>query len=250
MTKYIKWICIITLIPVILWGLILIGSRYSLRLKYIAETPYNSFFCYTTEIPSISIEEAKRRGSLVFEYETPPIVDYKDSLITLDIKEAFLEHTQRYNLFKNLFINNENEYGSSYYLVLVFSERGKGIVKAWNNEHHYVKIYLSNRKFNSISKIYFCTQYKETPLKGICADSLVLDIKELFYLKKPYTYELKEVWRDHYHFGTITLIKKEEYKNDSSGTKWIVPYHRFNRDIKVTDTPNKFIFMTEHENKE
>lgn len=207
------------------------GGLFSVKLKNIL---YHILNFPLNDIPpafkSHNIQESKTRGIFIHDYQMPPLIEYKDSLIGFDFKEAFLEHWQYYKFFKNELIIDDRWT----FLVLVLSEQGEKAVKEWNDNHYYRNImdrnYFDKHGIITLPLEYY---YPDSQLKinaknlhnCIYADTLVIDMKLLFYKKhRPHPDDIKEIWKDYYNLGTITLIRKDAEKKDSGGTKWVIPF--------------------------
>lgn len=177
------------------------------------------YFPFHTNIVSNNIEEAKKRGSFIYEYEIPPIIEYNNSPAEIKLEEIFLERIQRYNVFKNKLINR-----NGYNLVFVYSERGKEIVADWNSQHRYYKLVGQKYGRFKISFYNHWNPYHDTPLDSLYADTLVLCINDLF-IKNRRKYPPEDVqkqWENQPKFGMIYCIKKLEARTDSSVTKWFL----------------------------
>ena len=232
-----KWVIRISLFIIavlLIWSVLLIASQYSIKLRYIAYTPL--YFPFDVHVPSHNSLEAKKRGSFLYEYQIPSDIEYKDCPVEIGLKEVFLEYEQYYKLLSNKLVNRED----LFYLVLVYTERGKELSENWNKTHYYFKMggNKQGRKCLVLHQSIF------TARDSIFADTLVLELKEFFYRDhRPHPTDVTEIWKNHCDYGTITLIKKDLNKKDSAGTKWFVSWPEnpleqpkyFTKSVKIND---------------
>lgn len=132
-----KWVIRISLFIIavlLIWSVLLIASQYSIKLRYFAYTPL--YFPFDVYVPSHNSLEAKKRGSFLYEYQIPSDIEYKDCPVEIGLKEVFLEYEQYYKLLSNKLVNRED----LFYLVLVYTERGKELSENWNKTHYYFKM--------------------------------------------------------------------------------------------------------------
>ena len=137
--------------------------------------------------PSKSILQSKNRGIYLYEFKMPPIIEYRNKLVEIEIKEAFMEQDPKHRT------NN---------LVLVYSKRGEKLAYEWNNVHYYYHMAgIGSRR------VYKSFDY---PNPYMLADTLKLPIRDLFFFQKhtPPT-NAERIWNKLYQFGTITLVKDE-----------------------------------------
>ena len=128
-----------------------------------------------------------RRHRLVYRYKTPYDINYKLDITKMDFAEVYLEKGENYNL------------------VFVYSDEGKKMADKWNHDHGYHK--LSWEKDGSFT----LPLSPDTPLDTLLADTLVVNIKNLFKEnpKYPQPDHVRKIWDEFYQFGTITLVKDE-----------------------------------------
>ena len=132
--------------------------------------------------------KTKKRG-FIHEYQMPPEINYHLNLVQLDFKEVFLEKRSCYNL------------------VFVYSKEGKEMAVKWNHGHGY-------HILPGVKKGYFSVPFSEgTPPDSLLADTLVVNIKQLFQEnpKRSVPDDVRRIWDNLYDFGTITLIKKDNW---------------------------------------
>ena len=221
-----KWVIRISLFIIavlLIWSVLLIASQYSIKLRYIAYTPL--YFPFDVHVPSHNSLEAKKRGSFLYEYQIPSDIEYKDCPVEIGLKEVFLEYEQYYKLLSNKLVNRED----LFYLVLVYTERGKELSENWNKTHYYFKMggNKQGRKCLVLHQSIF------TARDSIFADTLVLELKEFFYRDhRPHPTDVTEIWKNH-------CVNKK----DSAGTKWFVSWPEnpleqpkyFTKSVKIND---------------
>ena len=237
------WIITILLIIVIVanfWDPFNLDNLRSLKnrhiLRYFIEFPISPIG-YHPSIPSSNSEEAKERGSFIYDYQILPVINPKDSIVGIDLQEAFLEYKQVYNWRKDTLINEE-----CCILVLAISKRGRKMANDWNQMHYYFEMknryWMKSRVFRT-KCLFYNTRF--APLDSIHADTIVLDIRDLFRRRRPDPKDVAEIWVDHTNLGKIILIKNQQVKSDSAGTKWNASlYYPYERDSYYYSKPKLF----------
>lgn len=241
--KGIIWILILLIL--VIGALLLVpckaGSLRSIKnrhiYRFVLEFPLTRY----PFVPSFDSKEAKKRGSFIYDYQILPVINPKDSIVGIDIQEAFLEHEQIYNLRKDSLINSEG----SLVLVLVISDRGRKMANNWNKKHYYFEMsdryWMSGRKFRTKSFSY-SSRPPHVYCDSVVADTIVMDIKNMFRrIHRPHPDDITEIWVDHTNLGKIILIKNQQVKSDSAGTKWNASlYYPYERDSYYYSKPKLF----------
>ena len=216
------WIITILLITVIaakFWDPFKLDNLRSLKNRHIIDgIVENFFFGCPAYIPSSNSEEAKERGSFIDDYQILPVLNTRDSLVRIDLQEAFLEHGQVYKLLKDALINKED----SWNLVLVYTKRGQEMATDWNKKHYYFE--MADRSF----KRYFYKAWD--PIDKIYADTLILDIKDMFSPHNYRPYDVIDIWLDYTDLGKIMLIRNNKEGGDPAAAKWNVPLDDYRPD--------------------
>ena len=229
------WIITILLITVIaakFWDPFKLDNLRSLKnrhiLRFFIEFPISPIG-YHPSIPSSNSKEAKERGSFITDYQILPVINSKDSLVRIDLQEAFLEYKQVYKMGRDALINKED----SWNLVLVYTKRGQEMATDWNKKHYYYE--MSDRSF----KRYFNKACD--PIDKIYADTLILDIKDMFSTHNYMPYDVIDIWLDYTDLGKIMLIRNNKEGGDPAAAKWNVPLDDY--------SPNSFYYSNRYLDK-
>lgn len=229
------WIITILLITVIaakFWDPFKLDNLRSLKnrhiLRYFIEFPISPIG-YHPSIPSSNSKEAKERGSFITDYQILPVINSKDSLVRIDLQEAFLEYKQVYKMGRDALINKED----SWNLVLVYTKRGQEMATDWNKKHYYYE--MADRSF----KRYFNKACD--PIDKIYADTLILDIKDMFSTHNYMPYDVIDIWLDYTDLGKIMLIRNNKEGGDPAAAKWNVPLDDYR--------PNSFYYSNRYLDK-
>ena len=176
------------------------------ELYYIIATPLCTKPNSCVNIRSQRIEEARKRGSLIYEYRTPPRFDYKDSVtsFTIDIEEAFTEYRQGYDRKYKHFFNTRDIVN----LVLVLSDSSYFNNQYWQTQ--FTTFYM-NRKHRYRFIAFYSRDEQGRPYIPPM-DTIVLHVGETNLYRNKLNKEKKpDVWApSQFHFGDIVLIRKTE----------------------------------------
>ena len=184
------------LLILVIWALLLVpckaGSLRSIKnrhmYRFVLEFPLTRY----PFVPSFDSKEAKKRGSFIYDYQILPVINPKDSIVGIDLQEAFLEYKQVYNWRKDTLINED-----CCILVLAISKRGRKMANDWNQMHYYFEMknryWMTSRVFRT-KCLFYNTRF--APLDSIHADTIVLDIRDLFRSRRPDPKDVAEIWVD------------------------------------------------------